>query len=61
MRENIRGPEGFRMKSKRIKDSSVAIAQVMIPQDVNPAGNVHGGVIMKLINTAAAVVAAWFF
>jgi len=30
----------------------------MIPQDVNPAGNVHGGVIMKLIDTAGAVVAS---
>jgi uncharacterized protein (TIGR00369 family) len=29
----------------------------MIPQDANPAGNVHGGVIMKLIDTAAAVAA----
>lgn len=45
------------MDAKRVKDSSVVIAQVMIPQDVNPAGNVHGGVIMKLIDTAAAVVA----
>jgi uncharacterized protein (TIGR00369 family) len=53
-----RGQEGFRMKDKKIKDSSVTIAQVMIPQDVNPAGNVHGGVIMKLIDTAAAVVAS---
>jgi len=33
------------------------MAQVMLPQDANPAGNVHGGVIMKLIDTAAAVVA----
>lgn len=46
------------MEGKRIKDSSVTIAQVMIPQDVNPAGNVHGGVIMKLIDTAGAVVAS---
>ena len=34
------------------------MAQVMIPQDANPAGNVHGGVIMRNIDTAAAVVAA---
>ena len=46
------------MEGKRVKDSSVTIAQVMIPQDANPAGNVHGGVIMKLIDTAAAVVAS---
>ena len=43
---------------KRVKESSVVIAQVMIPQDANPAGNIHGGVIMKLIDTAAAVVAS---
>ena len=29
----------------------------MTPQDINPAGNVHGGVIMKLIDTAAGLVA----
>lgn len=46
------------MEDKKVKDSSVIIAQVMIPQDANPAGNVHGGVIMKLIDTAAAVVAS---
>lgn len=45
------------MEGKRVKDSSVTMAQVMIPQDTNPAGNVHGGIIMKLIDTAAAVVA----
>lgn len=46
------------MEGKRIKESSVIIAQVMIPQDANPSGNVHDGVIMKLIDTAAAVVAS---
>src|SRR5512143_1368970 len=45
------------MEGRKVKDSSVTIAQVMIPQDANPAGNVHGGVIMKLIDTAGAVVA----
>jgi len=46
------------MEGKMVKDSSVVIAQVMIPQDANPAGNIHGGVIMKLIDTTAAVVAS---
>lgn len=46
------------MQGKRVGESSVTIAQVMIPQDANPAGNVHGGVIMKLIDTAAAVAAS---
>ncbi len=34
------------------------MAQVMNPQDANPAGNVHGGVIMRLIDSAAGAVAA---
>ncbi len=46
------------MEGRRVRDSSVTIAQVMIPQDANPAGNVHGGVIIKLIDTAAGVVAS---
>lgn len=46
------------MEGKGIKESAVIMAQVMIPQDANPAGNVHGGVIMRHIDTAAAVVAA---
>jgi len=29
----------------------------MNPEDANPAGNVHGGVIMKYVDTAAGVVA----
>jgi uncharacterized protein (TIGR00369 family) len=45
------------MQGKRIKESSILLAQVMNPQDANPAGNVHGGVIMKLIDTAAGSAA----
>jgi uncharacterized protein (TIGR00369 family) len=45
------------MKEKRVRESSVIMAQQMNPQDANPAGNVHGGVIMKLIDTAAGAVA----
>ncbi len=46
------------MNGKRVKDSSVTTAQMMIPQDANPAGNVHGGVVVKIIDEAAGVVAA---
>jgi len=46
------------MKEKTVSETSVTMAQVMLPQDTNPAGNVHGGVIMKLIDSAAAVVAS---
>ena len=45
------------MDGKRVSESAVATSQVMMPQDANPSGNVHGGVIMKLIDTAAGVVA----
>jgi len=45
------------MDEKRVSESAVATSQVMMPQDANSAGNVHGGVIMKLIDTAAGVVA----
>jgi uncharacterized protein (TIGR00369 family) len=46
------------MEGKRTQESAVVLSQVMNPQDTNPAGNVHGGVIMKLIDTAAGVAAA---
>ena len=45
------------MEGKTVRESSVTMAQVMTPQDVNRSGNVHGGVVMKLIDTAASVVA----
>ena len=45
------------MEERTIWDSTVVIAQVMNPLDANPAGNVHGGTIMKLIDTAAAASA----
>jgi uncharacterized protein (TIGR00369 family) len=45
------------MQGKRVRESSILTAQVMNPQDANPAGNVHGGVIMKLIDTAAGAAA----
>lgn len=46
------------MEGKRVRDSAVVMAQMMIPQDANPAGNVHGGVVVKIIDEAAGVVAA---
>jgi uncharacterized protein (TIGR00369 family) len=48
---------GENMEGKTVSQSSVFMSQAMMPQDANPAGNVHGGVIMKLIDTAAGVVA----
>jgi len=45
------------MEGKRVCDSSLITSYVMMPEDANPAGNVHGGVIMKHIDTTAGVVA----
>ena len=45
------------MEGKKISESRVFIGQVMNPENANPAGNVHGGDIMKLIDTACGVAA----
>jgi uncharacterized protein (TIGR00369 family) len=44
------------MRGKRISESSVIMVQPMSPQDANPAGNVQGGVIMRLIDLACGIV-----
>lgn len=45
------------MEGKKVSESRVIMAQLMNPLDANPLGNVHGGVIMRLIDTAAGVAA----
>jgi len=45
------------MQPKRISESSIFSAHMMLPQDTNPAGNVHGGVILKYIDTYGGIVA----
>ena len=45
------------MQGKTVRETSVVLVQKMTPQDANLAGNVHGGVIMRLIDDAAYVVA----
>ncbi len=47
----------MREQAKRMGDSRVTISQVMLPSDANPQGNVHGGIIMKLVDEAGAIVA----
>jgi uncharacterized protein (TIGR00369 family) len=42
---------------RTVRETQVILARIMLPQDANPAGNVHGGTIMKLIDDAAAAVA----
>lgn len=44
------------MEGKKVTESSITVVQQMTQQDANLAGNVHGGVIMKLIDNTAGIV-----
>ncbi len=46
------------MEANTVSQSKVEIAQVMMPEHANPAGNVHGGNLLKLVDQAGAIVAA---
>jgi len=43
--------------SQRANPDELTLAQVMLPEDANPRGNVHGGTLMKLADTAGGVCA----
>lgn len=45
------------MQPKSATESEVIMTHLVLPQDANPAGNLHGGVILKHIDTAGGVVA----
>lgn len=45
------------MEGKKVSESVVIMGQGMNPENANPAGNVHGGDIMKLIDTAGGIAA----
>ena len=45
------------MNGKRVSESSTFMAISMNPVDANPYGNVHGGVIMKHVDTAGGAAA----
>jgi len=40
-----------------MKNGQITMSQVMLPNQANVAGNVHGGEIMKFMDTAAGAVA----
>ena len=44
------------METKKVKATSMTVIQQMTHQDANLAGNVHGGVILKLIDNTAGIV-----
>lgn len=45
------------MIAKSSADSMAVLAQMVLPYQANPAGNVHGGEIMKMMDNAAGVAA----
>lgn len=45
------------MQGKKISETRVIMVQPMSPQEANTAGNVQGGVIMKLIDLTSGIVA----
>ncbi len=45
------------MKGKYVSESSLTVVQQMVQTDANLAGNVHGGVIMKLVDNTAGIAA----
>lgn len=44
-------------KLKTYYDSEAVLAQMVLPAQTNPAGNIHGGEIMKLMDSTAGVSA----
>lgn len=44
------------MQGKTVAESEAVLARMMQPADANPAGNVHGGAIMKMVDEAGGVV-----
>lgn len=45
------------MKPKMMSESYSVLAELVLPMQTNPAGNVHGGEIMKMMDSAAGVAA----
>src|SRR4030042_435611 len=45
-------------RGRTVGHSAVEMAELMLPHQTNPAGFVHGGELMKLMDNAAGVVAA---
>ena len=43
--------------ARKVSDSQTVMTHRALPEDANPAGNVHGGVILKHIDLAGAVCA----
>ncbi|HET57986.1 MAG TPA: hypothetical protein ENN35_06040 [Deltaproteobacteria bacterium] len=46
------------LKGRTVKHSALTMAELMLPAQANPAGFVHGGELMKMMDNAAGVAAA---
>src|ERR1039457_2881668 len=49
--------KGILLEGNTVGHSTVEMAEVMLPNQANPAGFIHGGELMKFMDDAAAVVA----
>lgn len=45
------------MEGRTVEHSKVIMSQVMMPYQANPTGDVHGGDVFKMMDTAAGVAA----
>jgi acyl-CoA hydrolase len=45
------------MDAKRVSETAVVMPVRMLPQDANPAGNIHGGVILRQIDLVGGIAA----
>ncbi len=45
------------MQDRKVAESRTILSQIMMPDDANPGGNVHGGTIARLVDEAGGVAA----
>lgn len=46
------------MESGKRQEESIAVsAQMILPEQANPSGNIHGGEVMKMMDSTAAIAA----
>jgi acyl-CoA hydrolase len=46
------------MKAKRVSESQTELSELMVPSYANFGGNVHGGILLSLMDKAAYVCAS---
>ena len=57
MRAPRLAPSMHPVPPRPMKEARATIVRLMMPPDANPHGNVHGGVIMKVVDEVAGIVA----